>query len=467
MKFQQGDIGARLLESITRGLYDGNLNCIREYVQNGIDSEADKIEIYFENGNENLIIKDDATGMTKQGLKEALRLGWSSKTEKEVGWRGIGIWSGVSVCKQMVIVTKAKNNQKYRIEIDCDKLREEIDKNKDVFEVLSSVTGEIESEKLGKDESLANSQYTMIRLENIFPQLRTVFEKEDIKKYLEDTIPAPFNEEFSKGKEIESYLKKKGIKMPKTEIFFQNEKISRPPRRSISTFEGFIPKDFIVNGELIAVAWFVTSKNNKIIPDEIGGIVFKKKGFTIGDTNLVIKQKKGFYNKWQVGELHIVSPNIRENSPRNNFESADNLKDFLDQVGDFIGQLGNQNRYQSSKVVTEFVEKANNLIESGKVDEAEEIIRKAKVRLKGKRKFSPEDPVLIKAKSQIDQFSEINKQNLEKLTEVIQNLKKVEVIDKDDLDTAKERFDRTLNGLPKEIQKYGKKFSAQGKLELI
>jgi hypothetical protein len=462
LKFEPGDIGARLLESITRGLYDGNLNCIREYVQNCIDSKAKKIEVVLENGNENLVIKDDAAGMDKIGIKSALRLGWSDKTEEDIGWRGIGIWSGVSVCKKLVIITKSQNGGKYVVEIDCDKLKKEIEKNKDIFEVLTAITSEIEEESLGKSEG--NQHFTEIRLEKILPQLRTVFNQDDIKKFLENTVPAPFNEEFYQGKEIEKWLNEKGVKMPQSEIFFQNERIFRPPRKSIETFSNFISKEFIVKGDLIAVAWFVTTKNNKIISEDNGGIVFKKKGFTIGDTNLVIKLHNKSYNKWQIGEIHIVTKEIRENSPRNNFESSDNLEEFLHDVGDFIGQLSSQNRYQSSKIFTDFTIKASKLIDSGKIDEAKEVVKKAKGRLQSSRSF-PEDPSLCSMKKQIDEQSDIDKQNLEILSEKIATAKKVDSKGKDALAIAKEQYESYCKGTSDDFQDYEKKFSSHGKLD--
>lgn len=465
MKFEAGDIGSRLLESITRGLYDGNLNCIREYVQNSIDSKAKKIDIFFENGTENLVINDDAKGMTKDDLRLALRLGWSTKTEDDVGWRGIGIWSGVSVCKKMVIITKAKHHGKYIVEIDCNKLREEIEMNKDILDVLSSISSDIESEELGNGESLADDQYTQIRLEKIFPQLRTVFDKNDIKKYLEDTVPAPFNEIFSNGKKIDEFLTKNHVKLPQTEIFFQNEKIFRPPRKIISAFDDFVPKKFIVNGEEIAIAWFVTTKNNKEISDEIGGIIFKKKGFTIGDSALVLKQRKAFYNKWQVGEIHIVSKNIRENSPRNNFESADNLEDFLNEVGKYIDQLGAQNRYQSENLVTTFVDKAEKLAASGQIDAAEKEIKKAQSRLQNASHNFPEDPSLSPMKKQIDAQSKSERQSLEKISTEIKTTKKKEKISKEEIPTPKERFNLLKKGFLPELQNYEKKFSSHGKLD--
>jgi DNA mismatch repair ATPase MutL len=54
VQFTDEFIGSRLIETITSGLYDGNLNCLREYIQNGIDSNAKNINIYFENGGSDL-----------------------------------------------------------------------------------------------------------------------------------------------------------------------------------------------------------------------------------------------------------------------------------------------------------------------------------------------------------------------------------------------------------------------------
>ncbi len=468
MKFETSDIGARLLDSITRGLYDGNLNCIREYVQNSIDSKAKKIDIYFENGNENLVIKDDARGMTKEGIRSALRLGWSSKTQEDVGWRGIGIWSGVSVCRKMVIITKAKSSEKILLEIDCNKLREEIDKDKDVFEVLSAITGEIESEELGKDESFEESQYTIIRLERILPQLKTIFNKEDVRKYLEDTVPAPFNDNFLNGKKIDEFLLENRVKFSHTDIFFQNEKIFRPPRKIISEFNDFITEKFVIKDEVIAIAWFVTTKTNKKISDDIGGVVFKKKGFTIGDTDLVIKQCKTSYNKWQVGEIHIVSENLRENSSRNNFESADNLEDFLKEVGRFIGQLSTQNRYQSERLVTGYVEKAQKLLDSGKIEAAEKELIKAKEKLLKKNRNFPEELSLAKMKILIDEQSESDKKNINELDILINTTKTTknpELEENEELMEAKAQFNSFKKGLSKELQVYEKKFSSHGKLD--
>ena len=118
MKFTNKNIGARIIETMTTGLYDGNLNCLREYVQNGIDSKAKEVKIYFSNGGKDLLIQDDGKGMNRDKLIEALSLGISNKTEEDVGWRGIGIWSGVPICRTIEIITKAKQSKILKVKIN-------------------------------------------------------------------------------------------------------------------------------------------------------------------------------------------------------------------------------------------------------------------------------------------------------------------------------------------------------------
>jgi len=264
MKFTTVSIGGKLIESITAGLYDGNLNCLREYVQNSIDEDAKKVEIYFENGNKDLIIKDDGPGMSRDELEIALRIGVSNKKEEDAGWRGIGMWSGVPACKRIVIITKKKNDKKYRIEINNDTLRNEYISNKPVVDILTTATGEIEELLLGKDDSFENDHFTEVRLESILPTQKNIFTEKEIQKYLSRNVPAPFDEKnFSFATIIDKWLKENNVRLPTVNIEFKGNKIFRPPLRSDIFFDKVIEKDFKINGELIAVGWFLTTNENK------------------------------------------------------------------------------------------------------------------------------------------------------------------------------------------------------------
>src|SRR2546428_14111599 len=92
--FTTDDIGIMLLESNTRGLYHDPLNSVREYVQNEFDAGAKTIKVTVVG--DRLTITGDGSGMSHEDLISAKRVGFSDKNPRyQVGFRGIGIWSGV------------------------------------------------------------------------------------------------------------------------------------------------------------------------------------------------------------------------------------------------------------------------------------------------------------------------------------------------------------------------------------
>jgi len=443
MKFKDEDIGAKIIEAITSGLYDGNLNCLREYIQNSIDGGAKNIEIFFENGHEDLIIKDDGKGMDKNQLMGSLSIGISNKSGDNIGWRGIGIWSGVPSCRRIAIITKARNNKKYRIEINNDKLRKLVESNKKAIDVLSEITGDAEELPLGDGESFENLHFTTVRLESILSTQRTFFNEEEIPLYLERTIPAPFDSrQFKYSDKINEELKKRKIIFPEVNVIFNRKtKIYRPPCSSDIFFDKIIFNEFEVENKKIAFGWFICTKQNRVLQKPNKGIYFKKKGFTIGDENLVIKQFKGIYNPWQYGEIHIVSDELKENASRNNFEfNNDIATPFLDNVGDYIGQLQVQNRYQSDKIVEKKITKIKKYIEGGDLASAKKEIQKAKDSLR-RPTASPKDKSLEEMKQHIDKISNQNKSKISELETKIKTLVPEKALEK-------EKIQKVIDCLP-------------------
>jgi|WetSurMetagenome_2_1015567.scaffolds.fasta_scaffold19848_2 hypothetical protein len=418
MQFTQELIGSRLMEILTSGLYDGNLNCLREYVQNSIDSKANNIEIYFEN-NSNLIIKDDGSGMDKEELRRALGIGISSKLENNVGWRGIGIWSGVPACRKIVIITKKHNSNKYRIEINCDIITEQSNNNMDLFDIMAKATGEIENLPLGISESLKEDHFTIVRLESILQTQKMVFSSEEIYKYLSRVIPAPFDKsKFLFADEIDTWLQINGITMPNVNIKFESKKIFRNPTRSDIFFNDVAKKEFKVKNKLIAIGWFLTGKRNETLKAPNNGIYFRKKGFTIGDERLVeALNPTDTYHPWQYGEIHIVSNEIRENAPRNNFERNNlYLDDLFKDIGEFIKNLENQNRIQGAVNPKEMKQALSLLIKS-EFSSAKDKIEAAKRKIGDKRKF-PQDESIKNMEKVLTELGEQNLKDLSKLEEI-------------------------------------------------
>lgn len=409
MEIQREKIGGMLLESITGGLYDGNLNSIREYVQNSIDAQSRRIEIFFENGYENLIIRDDGSGMNLDDIREAFGIGVSKKSgaESNIGWRGIGIWSGIPISERIVFITKRRGYPKYRIQIDCNLLRPRILKEKDIFSAIKDATSDTVEEPLGIGESLEGSHYTIVRYESIVTDQRFFFKKDNVKEYLCKNVPAPFdNSLFDKGEEVTTWLEEKGILSPRFVITFEGEIIRRAPfiadiYMNFITYKEFWGK----SGELIAVGWFL---NKKVVErrGRVGwpeyGIYFKKKGFTIGDERLIERIVSESYRLWQYGEIHVVSPNILENSQRDSFEyNGGVVHEFYDQIQDYFKELDRLDRYRSDHNAAAHLKKARSALKTNERDVLVEAIQKGLKKVNAPRK-PPKDPSMAPILAEIE-----------------------------------------------------------------
>jgi hypothetical protein len=90
------------------------------------------------------------------------------------------------------------------------------------------------------------------------------------------------------------------------------------------------------------------------------------------------------------------------------------VEPFLIEIGKFIKELQNQNRFQSDKIQTKAVTAAQKYIEKGKTDSAIKAIEKAKSTIIKARKF-PSDSALKNLERQIDSISENNLKELSDL----------------------------------------------------
>src|SRR6266566_4974864 len=99
------DIGGELLSILSTGLYTNPLDCIREYVQNAVDANANTATIKI-TGN-SVHVFDDGDGMALDGLVQARQFGLSLKSlSQHVGFRGIGIYSSFHLCNQLRVTSK-------------------------------------------------------------------------------------------------------------------------------------------------------------------------------------------------------------------------------------------------------------------------------------------------------------------------------------------------------------------------
>jgi len=415
MKFKEGDevTGAGLLETVTSGLYNDNSNCIREYIQNAIDSlrgiedqNRQRIELSIENNGNTIRIRDYGVGMNYDELYEALKIGYSKKNiNEDIGWRGVGIYSGVPNFRKIVIATKKDGGRKLVATVNCDKFFELAQSRSYSAKYVLEQTIEGPNEDTEEDPDFKPG--TLISLVDLKPGQENYFTEEMIKYKIIRTVPLKLADSSFKER-IKTFLEGVGIAEPKHSLIFKNkdgneEELFRP----IINDDLFDPDSFsnyiyTYKERPIFAVWAVTAKENKEI--EKGslrypppsykrihhGLIFKKKLMTIGKSDqpeeTVRNYFNGTYHYWNFGEIHILSKEIRENAGRENFENITEDYDALvEGIRVILGEIERVNRQKSSNDKSTDIVKIRKLIEKGDTSKAKKLLNRTEKALNQKQ----------------------------------------------------------------------------------
>jgi hypothetical protein len=432
------EVMAPVLETLTAGIYSGNVTCIREYVQNAVDSGTKRIEINKQNGND-VVIRDYGLGMDEDELHNAVLLGKSNKpddAESNVGWRGIGIYSAISNFRKIFINTKKKGqDKKLHLEIDCEKLSLLVRTQSPLSQAQRQCISAIEY-----NDDPEFQPGTEVILSGVLPFQAPYFQDNKIKDYLISNVPLPMKPS-GLTKQILNALQERGIKEPEYKLFFNGEELYRYPYDESLFLDGSLAiKDFEVDNKKLATAWLVLSRENKELQGPVRGLIFKKKGFTVGDANTVRRLHPGAYNFWSYGEIHILDPEIRENAGRDNFEISDAAEKLFELLRNFLQKLQQLHRYKSSYDKHDLIEKTKEDIEDKRdYAKAAEQLKKINKSISSRTAKPPEDSSLSNIVSLIDNIS---KEQNQELSEIEGKVKKVRE------DQSENRIDEMLSHLP-------------------
>lgn len=312
------DIGIDLLESITKGTYEDPVFVIREYVQNGFDAEASEIRITnTRDTKDRLIIWDNGSGMDNAEVIDLKKIGVGRKSADKVGFRGIGVWSGLAISKFMTIKTKKRDdNKEYHFEINSDGIKTEFHTGKTIKEVLEK------NLKLYEIQSTKRESGTEIELQLTEESLSKINDKEKIKGVLDITLPVDFHKEFPFREKISKYLEENVDSYRTCKIKFNGEDCLRPLEKDLDD-PLFYP--LVDNKETFyGYMWICLHRSDSTIKNELSrGILFKLKNFSIGKRENWITlwppQRKLMYG-WVTGEVHITHDNIWPDISRTQFE---------------------------------------------------------------------------------------------------------------------------------------------------
>jgi hypothetical protein len=349
-RFTKEDIGGEILPILTTGLYKDILDTIREYIQNAIDAQSQRIEIVIDP--DTITITDDGSGMNLQGAKKAIKLGVSEKNPLEnVGFRGIGIYSAFNLCNTLEIYTKSASEDLCNIiHFDFKRMREALLKDQEqrkrgkpsslyLEKLLSdTVTVGIDKTKTLKEQGTKAIMFDL--LEDVYRRLNNW---DEIMGYLQDVVPLPFQPNFKYANAIKKKFEQEDYRVVPLvlQIGSQREEIYRPYNNDMFTHGGEHPPKFfdISSGkEKFGFAWVCISDARQVLrTSKLRGFLIKKFGFSISDRNYLEPYfGRTVINRRITGEVIVRHANLIPNAARSDFEHNSTRQAFLEALPKFI-----------------------------------------------------------------------------------------------------------------------------------
>lgn len=387
------DIGGELLPILSKGLYTNPLDCIREYVQNGVDAGAKEIRIKV-TGN-SVVIFDNGSGMNMENLIEARKFGVSPKSPDEfAGFRGIGIYSGYDLSNRLIMRTKKEDEDKACVmRFDFAGMKQELER------VRKERGGnQIPLNKLLTDYTSFNTEdwddkdahFTIVQLEDISDvHISRLSNRTQLRRYILQNLPVDFDDKFAYKTEIKKQLTSNVPNFKAVKIVLQSddatdEVVAKPNIHNLQhpTF------GFIKTSDKQNVAYFWACLNNhrgridndhnsgvendgkgkrsndkKPVPDlsEYQGFVYKSKGFTIGDRQKLrpyFTAGSGTLYHWYTGEIYVLDSDVIPNAERDDFETSPAKTSLEAAVVEKLQELAKSaGKFQQEGVANEKIDK--------------------------------------------------------------------------------------------------------------
>ena len=359
VQLENWEVGGELLDILSRGLYSDAKDALREYVQNGVDAEAEHILITVDGSQ--AVIRDDGQGMDEEEVRIARRFGMSEKSPREmVGYRGIGIYSAFGICEEMTITSRQagmENLVGWTFQFGEMRRLLEADKASDArhgvgLPDLMYQYSELFVEPYYGD---VDDHFTVVEIDGLGEEYRAQLNNAaEVNDYLLNTIPVAFPKD-DYGHTVNGWLKENVDLNPvriTLRIADESEiEVYPPVAKGVYSPE----TDWIKapDGTELAFVWYALSNNGRQLPmhegSGVSGFLLKVKGFTLGD-RLALKGLwpavgGGTLYHHYTGEVHILATDqIYPNAARNDLESSPARQLFVKQAEDFFYPLSRKAR---------------------------------------------------------------------------------------------------------------------------
>ena len=361
-------MGAGLLALVTTGLYDDPLSMYREYIQNAADAVSGsgtvaepRVEIGIDVTHRRIRIRDNGPGLSrKDALGRLLPIGRSNKRLGiDRGIRGIGRLAGLAFAKTVTFTTRSCQDKSVtRITWHSGRLPD-----------LTSSESELEQAILEcvDVETLPGWEYPDHFLEVEIGDVARhsaglLLNRDAVRDYIGEVCPVPMSAEFPFASKVEG-LFDGAAKAPLTiEVLLEGDPspVERPHEAAIrlsankvaefTEFQAIRIPSVDGNGDA-AVGWVAHSAYLGAIPKElrVRGIRARLGNIQIGGEavfdSLYTEER---FNRWCVGELHILDSRIIPNARRDYFQPGVHLRHLENHLAPVLREISTRCRREST-----------------------------------------------------------------------------------------------------------------------
>lgn len=385
-------VGADILNLVTTGMYHTPLAVYREYLQNAADSiersswpGQGRVEININPALRTVTITDNGPGLThSQAIRNLIPIARSRKQRgTDRGFRGIGRLSGLAFADKVTFRTRSSKKQPVtQITWDGITLRSSAVANADPEQIIKSCVNV--STSGGSDWP---NNFFEVEIENVSRHAADrILNASVVRRYIGEVGPVPMSEDFPFTKEIDDlFVKEKqmftlevtltGEKTPIRRVHGAWLKFSEDRRDTFAEFQPVrIPS--VDSEQDAAIGWVSHSSYFGAIPKELGvrGLRLRVGNIQVGDEyalDTLFREER--FNRWCVGEVHILDERILPNGRRDYFDPSPHVRQVENHLESIIQGIVKRCRNASSnRVMTrraqsmlEHMESAYNLAGSG------------------------------------------------------------------------------------------------------
>ena len=361
-------------------MYDTSLAVYREYIQNSCDAirqsrskSKGTILIDINPSRRSVKLRDNGPGLRRDDIESSLvSVSQSNKLRgRDIGFRGIGRLAGLAFADSVIFRTRSTPEQRI-IELvwDGTSLRRlAIENRLTPSEIIKRCVNLVELDGHGWPD-----HFFEVEIRDVARFAAGEILNEDaVRSYIAETCPVPLRADFPFSLFIDQMFDDAGVPLATVDIRLcgSEESIKRPfgpilmdLGRSVLPFVGFewfsIPAPD--STRVAALVWLAHTDYKGALPRNL-----LVRGLRAREGNLQIGSDKVFdhlfpesrFNRWCVGEVHVLDPRIVPNGRRDYFEPGPhtrNLENHLESIARRVGdrcRIASTGRIRIRKLVAE------------------------------------------------------------------------------------------------------------------